>query len=54
MIASTALELFVLGLAVWQLIVVRRSIRADRERAAAMKGGMSPPREGEERPALHS
>ncbi|GJE17037.1 hypothetical protein [Methylobacterium marchantiae] len=32
MIASTALELLLIGLAVWQLIVVRRSIRADRER----------------------
>ena len=32
MIASTALELILIGLAVWQLIVVRRSIRADRER----------------------
>lgn len=35
MIASTALELVVMGLAVWQLIVVRRSIRADREKAAS-------------------
>ena len=32
MIASTALELFVLALAVWQLIVVRRSMRADRKK----------------------
>ena len=37
MIASTALELLVLGLAVWQLIVVRRSIRADREKAARQR-----------------
>ena len=33
MIAATALELLLLGLAVWQLVVVRRSMRADRERA---------------------
>ncbi|GEP00075.1 hypothetical protein [Methylobacterium haplocladii] len=38
MIASTALELLLLGLAVWQLIVVRRSIKADRE-----KGERGPP-----------
>lgn len=34
MIAATALELVVLGLAVWQLIVVRRSMRVDRVRAS--------------------
>lgn len=33
MIAATALELLLIGLAVWQLIVIRRGIRADRERA---------------------
>ncbi len=32
MIALTFLELLVIGLAAWQLVVVRRSIRADRER----------------------
>jgi hypothetical protein len=32
-IASTALELLLIGLAAWQLVVVRRSIRADREKA---------------------
>ncbi|MDR7036356.1 MULTISPECIES: hypothetical protein [Methylobacterium] len=35
MIASTALELLLIGLAAWQLVVVRRSMRADRERAAS-------------------
>lgn len=35
MIAATALELLVMGLALWQLIVVRRSLRADREKAEA-------------------
>ena len=34
MILSTAIELIVIGLIVWQLVVVRRSIRADREKAA--------------------
>lgn len=38
MIASTALELFVMGLALWQLVVVRRSLRADREKAEAERG----------------
>ncbi|WP_191970029.1 hypothetical protein [Methylobacterium planeticum] len=33
MIASTALELLLIGLAAWQLVVVRRAIRADREKA---------------------
>lgn len=33
MIASTALELLLMGLALWQLVVVRRAIRADREKA---------------------
>lgn len=35
MIASTALELLVMGFALWQLVVVRRGIRADREKAEA-------------------
>lgn len=42
MIASTALELFVLGLAIWQLVVVRRSIRADREKAEREQDGSIP------------
>jgi hypothetical protein len=29
-IAATALELLLIGLAAWQLVAVRRSIRADR------------------------
>ena len=33
MIAALALELLILGLAVWQLAALRRSMRADRERA---------------------
>ncbi|WP_336485381.1 hypothetical protein [Methylobacterium nigriterrae] len=33
MIASTALELVLIALAAWQLVVVRRSIRADRGKA---------------------
>lgn len=33
MIAATALELLMIGLAVWQLVVVRRSLRADRRQA---------------------
>ncbi len=32
MIAALALELLLIGLAVWQLVAVRRSMRADRER----------------------
>lgn len=32
MIAALALELLLIGLAVWQLVVLRRSLRADRER----------------------
>ncbi|WP_286159018.1 hypothetical protein [Methylobacterium sp. Leaf456] len=32
MIAALALELLLIGLAVWQLVVLRRSPRADRER----------------------
>ncbi|MGU3540592.1 hypothetical protein [Methylobacterium sp. A54F] len=30
MIAATALELLLIGLAAWQLVAIRRSIRADR------------------------
>ncbi|HEX8417841.1 MAG TPA: hypothetical protein VF641_09580 [Methylobacterium sp.] len=37
MIALTALELLVLGIAVRQLVVVRRSMRDDRERAEREK-----------------
>lgn len=33
MIALTLLELLVIGLAAWQLVVVRRSIRADQAQA---------------------
>jgi hypothetical protein len=33
LIASTVLELLLIGLAAWQLVVVRRSIRAEREKA---------------------
>lgn len=34
MIAAVALEVLLIGLAVWQLVRLRRSLRADRERAA--------------------
>lgn len=34
MIAALGLEVLLIGLAVWQLIAVRRSLRADRERRA--------------------
>lgn len=46
MIASTALELFVLGLAVWQLAVVRRSMRADRETDDAARNDACDPTGG--------
>ncbi len=39
MIAATALEVLLIGLAVWQLVRLRRSIRADRERAARDRDG---------------
>ena len=38
MIATTALEILAIGIAVWMLISVRRSIRADREKAARENG----------------
>ncbi|MEA1830672.1 hypothetical protein U8607_01125 [Methylobacterium durans] len=37
MIAATALELLLIALAVWQLVVIRRGIRADRARAKVEK-----------------
>ena len=34
LLATTALELLLIGLAAWQVVRLRRSLRADREKAA--------------------
>lgn len=43
MIAALGLEVLLIGLAVWQLIGVRRSLRADRERRARDRNAADEP-----------